>query len=163
MTVTIPAASVPAVMTYLFETIQTTVLTQDPLGATRLVQLGEPGVQLPADAISIGAVRFSEQPQTFIGSGGTFWLNEKYTVTIEINSWQGDVDADSTSTQAIQVNNRAWQLFDYVADAVRSDPSLGGLVNDAYPSSVTSTGPERTQKPGYLVGITVEVTVDNLN
>lgn len=141
-----PVSTVPAAIAYLMTAIQTQLSTDSlPI----LLSLGEPvQAYLPNDVVTIGEVRRVVDPQTFVGSGGNFWLHETYDVDIVCASWTG-------SAQTLVVMERAWQLNAYVETAIRNDPSLGALVNIAYPSGGTSLGPEWTGDP---VGPRVEIT-----
>ena len=149
-----PVSTVPAAIAYLMTAIQTQLSTDSlPI----LLSLGDPvQTYLPNDVVIIGEVRRVVDPDTFVGSGGQFWLQEKYNVDIVSKSWTG-------SAETLVVMERAWQLNAYVETAIRNDPSLGGLVNIAYPSGGTSPGPEWTGDPvGPLVEITNPIYIENL-
>jgi hypothetical protein len=161
---TVPAFTVPSVSNYLLTTIQE-ACASDSLYGSMLIILGEPSTNTPNDIIAIGATRLAVAPRSFIGSGAEFWLNEVYTVDVDNNTWLSTGDADDTSTIAAQINNRAWQLATYVSVAVRDDPSLGGLVNQAYPSDVSSTGVtwSESNAGGLCVGLTVQIRCEVLH
>lgn len=161
---TIPVSSVPAASAYLLTAIQQ-ACAADPLYAGMLIELGEATSNKPPDIITIGEVRRTVEPRTLVGSGAQFWLNESYDITVDINTWVSVGDTDGSSTIASSLNARAWQLVGYVETAVRTDPSFGGLVNEAYPHDVTSTGPIWAEPPasGLMVGVTLQVHVEDLN
>lgn len=151
-----PVSTVPAAITYLNTAIEAQTST-DALPI--LVAIGDdPTLYQPNDVILIGAVRRTPKVDTFIGSGGQFWLNEEYEIEIVVSSWSGDNDGPASM-------NRAWQLVGYIEFAVRLDPSLGNLVNLAYPSLTESVGPFFVSSPneGMSTEVTVTVTVENLN
>ena len=155
---TIPVSTAPAAAAYLLTEITTAVAT-DP--ATILVKLGEPGRNRPDDMILIGEVQRNVKEQSFVGSGGAGWLGEEYEQHITIGSWQANGDVYNESTQALQVNARAWQLIAYVEAVVRADPSLGGLVEVAYPMQTTSSGPTWTTDPvGLLVSVNLPIRIE---
>lgn len=160
---TIPTSSVPAVVEYLLTAIQSQA-QNDALYNNMVVRIGEPSMNFPPDMIWISGTRRTEVPTTFIGSGGQYWLNEAYDVTVTISTWQGTGDADDGSVLAIQLTERLWQLVAYVETAVRADPSLGSLVNIAYPRDVNTEGPVYTEgDPGYKAVAEVVIAVSNLN
>jgi hypothetical protein len=164
--VTIPVSTVPAAEAYLLSAIQTQAAL-DPSIQAMLIRLGEPGRDLPNDSIVVGTnVRRTVTVRTFIGSGGTDWLNEGYDMNVECRSWLASGDADDTSVIATQSLDRAWQLVGYVETAIRTDPSLGGLVNLAYPRSAEQEGPVWVNGPagaGLITLITINVHVEDLN
>lgn len=163
MAVTIPTSSVPSVIEYLLGAIQGQC-ANDALFDDMLIRIGQPGVNFPNDMIWISGTRRSQSIDTFIGSGGTDWLNEKYDVTVTISTWVGTGDADDNSVLSTQLTERVWQLIAYVETAVRNDPGLGGLVDFAYPRDVTTEGPVWTEgDPGLKVVADVVVAVSKLN
>jgi hypothetical protein len=132
----IPTSSIPAARAYLLSQIQST-LTQDSADPTAelLISLDEPGTHEPADIVWIGDVHQTYSPHATVGSGGALWLREDYTVEITISVVRsGD---DGTSALALAVFTRARALADQIVNVVRSDPSLGGVVDRARPGSVT--------------------------
>lgn len=153
----IPASVVPAVLVYLQSAIGQQLDT-DPAASTIGLYLGElPTTDLPNDVVAIGNVTRTVVPETFVGSGAQFWLNEKFTVAVTCSSWSGDNDGTAAMS-------RAWELVGYVEMAVRLDPSLGGQVNRSYPSQSKSPGPQFTESPvGMGCAITESIFVENLN
>lgn len=127
----IPASSIPAARSYLFTQLQT-LLTPDTndTSASLLVCMDGPNTDIPEDVVSVGDVHQDYSPESNVGSGGSHWLREDYTITVDIQVIRGT--ADSTVTFA-----RARALADLVVALVRSDPSLGGVVDRARPGAVT--------------------------
>lgn len=98
-----------------------------------LVCLDEPGPYQPADIIVVGEIQQTYSPEQTVGSGGRFWLREDYTVTVTVSVYRG-------GDNALLVAQRARQLADVVVAVVRSDPSLGGHVDRAMPTTASQTG-----------------------
>jgi hypothetical protein len=161
--VTIPVSLVPSVVAYLATAIQTQLDT-DPLSGQILLALGDPGPDLPPDIVNIGAIRRTTGPETFIGSGGRYWISEHFDVDCGVSTWTGDGPTAGALTVPNALTLRAWQLLSYVEAAVRLDPSLGELVNVAYPAAATTQGPTWTTNPaGLMVEITFPIHVEVLN
>lgn len=129
----IPASSIPAARTYLFTQLQA-LLTPDPndTAASLLVCLDGPNTDIPEDVVSVGDVHQVYSPESNTGSGGSHWLREDYTITVEIQVTRGTDDSSVTFA-------RARALADLVVALVRSDPSLGGAVDRARPAAVPHT------------------------
>jgi hypothetical protein len=144
---------VPAVSQYLVTAI-TNATMGDPLPI--LVKLGDPGVNVPNDVVIIGEVRRTVDQLAYVGSGAQFFLQEQYDITISTTSWSGTGDSDDTNTVSVVLSNRAWQLVAYLETAIRTDPSLGGLVLVAFPRESASAGPVWTTNP---VGLQAQVDV----
>ncbi|AEW94597.1 MULTISPECIES: hypothetical protein [Streptomycetaceae] len=127
----IPASSIPAARAYLLAQIQANT-TADPASPSSelLVCLDEPGPYQPDDIISIGDVHQTYSPEATVGSGGSHWLLETYTITITVDVYRGGDDPAG-------VFSRARSLADLVVAVVRSDPSLGGAVDRGRPGGVT--------------------------
>jgi hypothetical protein len=158
----VPVSTVPAVTNYLFTAIQEQVYT-DPLAESILVRIGMPSGDLPPDVLLLTSVRRTLAPRTFIGGGGQDWEAETYNAVVFISTWAASGDADVTSDVACKLNDRLWQLVGYVETAVRNDPSLGGLVDIAYPSATTTDGPEWQENGGLVAQAEVTVHVEVLN
>lgn len=124
----IPASSIPAARTWIFDGVQTQLAAEKNL----LVCLDEPGPYQPDEIIAVGDVHQQYNPESIVGSGGSHWLVENYTITVTVDVYRG-------GDQPAAVFARARQLADLVVAVVRSDPSLGGAVDRAKPSSVTHT------------------------
>jgi hypothetical protein len=126
-----------------------------------LVQIGDLSLDLPNDYITIGQIRRQQVPETFIGGGGQYWLNETYEVDVVASTWTG-----AGVEQALALTQRAWTLVGYIETAVRTDPSLGGVANNgmAYPLQSTTEGPVFSEQPvGLMVNVTVPIRVEVLN
>lgn len=157
----IPTPSVPAAQAFILAGVQAQVAT-DPDATDVLVCIGDPSTDAPNGIISIASeVRRTVAPDTFVGGGGPHWLEEKYDISCVVSVAQETINVD---TDALAVTARAWQLIGYVETAVRSDPSLGGAVDEAYPSS--STGGAAVWSPnnvGRICEITLLVHCEKLN
>ncbi len=153
----IPVSTVPAALSGLQTLIAAQVAT-DPNAGQIVLCLGEPGMDLPNDVIQIGIyVRRSVRPQTFMGSFQAQALEEDYDIDCVVSSWSGDADP-------VAIVNRAYQLVAYIETAVRTDPTLGNAVLEAYPSGTTGGNPEWSGDPVVrLVEITVSIHVTTLN
>lgn len=139
-----PASTVPQAI----EAIKTATAAQmtDP---SILLTVGDPGMDLPDNVIAIGEVRRTVAPATFIGSGGLFWLEETYDIDVVCSAWSGSANADTLTATA-------WTLVNYVEAGVRTDPSLGGVVNIAYPAGANTPSAVWTEDP---VGLKVEIVL----
>lgn len=150
---TIPVSTVPAVSEYLLNTLRA-ALVGDTLYDSMLVKLGEPSTNIPDDLFVIGGVDREVGPMAFVHTGGPNFLQESYDITVSIRTWVGSGDSDDFSTTASALNARGWQLVVYLETAIREDPTLGGVVEIAYPKRTTTPGPEWTDKPvGLIVAI----------
>jgi hypothetical protein len=159
VSITIPVSTVPAVQAYLLTAIQAaTASAPDDV----LVCFGEPSVNAPAVIIEVASnVRLNNLPETFIGSGGFFWLNETYDLDIKISA---AAETTNSTDDPLAVSQLAWTYVGYVSTAVRADPSLGDLVNQAYPVSVS--GGEvvwADNNVGRICELTVAIHVQVLN
>ena len=166
MTIAVPPVStVPSVYAYLLTAIRAQINT-DPKSSQILLTIADPGdaPDLPREIIDVGAVRRSVKVETFIGSGGPDWLDESYLIDCIVSVWTGSSDTDGATTIQLQQVQRAWQLLGYVETAIRNDPSLGGLVNIAYPKATSMALPEWTASPiGLVVEISFQIYVECLN
>lgn len=145
----VPASSIPGVRNYLFAQLQALLLPDpDSPDVSLEVCLDGPSTDQPGDVVSVGDVHQNYSPENTVGSGGAYWLREDYTVTVTIDCWRGTDDAAA-------VFLRARSLADLVVTLVRSDPSLGQLVDRAKPSSATHTS-------GYADGVQGRQTVIEL-
>lgn len=119
----IPFSTAPAVKARLVTLFQS-VMDVDALAVAGnvLVSYNEPGEQLPDNLIVVGRVERTFAPLRMIGSGGANWGNESYEVEIEISVLHGQLGPQP-------LEERVWHLIGLMENAVRGDPSLGGLVN----------------------------------
>ena len=161
---TIPVSTVPAAMAYLVASVQALAQTDPAVMAGTdeiLVKLGDETKNRPPDVIEFGSVQRQVKWETFVGSGGQFALYETYEIDVEISSWIPYSDVNDDSAVALQVNNRAWQLVAYVETVIRTDPSLGNLVEIAYPRDSTASVPEPDAKAaGLIVTIRLPIHVE---
>ncbi|MFC1410508.1 hypothetical protein ACEZCY_14715 [Streptacidiphilus sp. N1-12] len=125
----IPASSTPDARTWIFEGIGAQLAGAENV----LVCLDEAGTYQPDDIVIVGDVHQTYSPEQTVGSGGRFWLREDFTVTVTVSVYRGGDDPAG-------VFARARQLADMVVAVVRSDPSLGGAVDRAMPTSAVQTG-----------------------
>jgi hypothetical protein len=125
---TIPSSSAPAARRYLFDQL-TSVLTPDPLSphSSLIVVYDEPTTDEPDDIVAVGRVNRTLSAAAFVGNGGGGWLDESYSVEIQVDVFRGGDDAQAAY-------ERAALLSDAVIAAVRADPSLGGVVSKAQPT-----------------------------
>ena len=161
----IPVSTVPAAMNYLVASVQALANT-DPLVAAGtaeiLVKLGEEVQNRPPDVIEFGSVSRRVNWETMVGSGGALALYEQYDIECEVSSWLPYSDAFDETTAALQVNNRAWVLASYLETTIRTDPSLGGIAEIAYPQSSNATKPEPDSlQSGLIVTISLPIHVES--
>lgn len=125
--VTVPTSSVAPVKNYLFNALAArTEITSTKV----LVSYDEPGPFQPDDIIAVMDVERENSIMQMVGSGGSGWIEEEYTMDIVVACYRG---GDYAKT----VFERAAFLADVVVDVVRQDPSCGGLVNiHARPAAV---------------------------
>lgn len=125
---TIPGSSAPAARRYLFTQL-TAQLTPDPLSASSslLVVYDEPSTAQPDDIVAVGKVNRQISVASMIGGGGAGWLDEHYSVEIQVDVFRGGDDSQAAY-------ERCALLVDSVIAVVRSDPSLGGAVSLARPT-----------------------------
>lgn len=125
----IPLSTVPAVKKQLYAIFTTAVATVPapaPDQAGMLVQYGEPGPYQPDDIVSVGDVKRNVTPHNIVGTGGAGALNENYVVEYWVDVFRG-------GDQPEYVTERAYTILGALETAVRNDPSLGGLVQWAWP------------------------------
>ena len=126
-----------------------------------LVKLGDAVKNRPPDMIEFGQVHRQVRWETFVGSGGQFALYETYEIDCDVSSWLSYTDIGDDTDIAEQVNARAWVLNAYVETVIRTDPSLGGLVELAYPQASTASVPEPDDKAkGLMVTISFPIHVE---
>lgn len=147
----IPGSSARAARQFLFDQC-TASLTPDPLSKTSqlLVCYDEPGTDQPDDIVVIGDVARDINVNSLVGSAGKGFLDEVYTITVEIEIYRGGDDADA-------VFARSALLVDAVISVVRSDPSLGGAVLWAIPTNSTYSGTWTDDHTGRVGSGTVTI------
>lgn len=123
----IPISSAPAARSWLFDQL-TASLVPDPVSPSSmlLVCYGEPGPNEPDDIVSVGAVARDISVSALVGGGGAGWLDESYTITVDVEVYRG---GDSHQTAF----DRASYLIDGIVNTVRADLSMGGAVLIAKP------------------------------
>ena len=157
MTISVPVSTVPAAIAYLASAIQTQLATDS---SPITVVIGEQATDIiDQDAVQIGEVRRLPDPMAMVGSGGQFFLEEKYDIEILVSSFTGSTDDDGTIANSLALTARAWQLAAYVETASRLDPSMGELVQRSYPSASASVGPENRSN-GRVCEVALSVHVE---
>lgn len=118
----IPSSSAPAVRQWLFDQM-TAALTPDPNSPTSmlLVCFDEPGPNQPDDIVYVGKVTRHISVNSLVGGGGAGWLEERYSVDVDIDVYRGGDDPQT-------VYKRCSDLADAVVAIGRTDPSMGGNV-----------------------------------
>ena len=158
---TIPVSTVPAALSALTALVQTAAAGDTPPAgqdAIYIVQGDVPAIDLPPDIIEVGTtVRRTVQPAEFIGGYAAQALQEKYTISSLVSATSGSIDP-------VAIVNRAYALAAYIETAVRTDPTLGGNVLDAYPSGTDGGEPGWTESPVLRIcELTVNVDCIVLN
>ena len=152
---TIPVSTVPAALTALTVLVQTAAASDVPPAGQDAILVTQGDVRnmdLPPDIIVVGqSVRRTIRQAEFIGSYAAQALEERYTIS-------SLVSATSGSDDPVAITNRAYALAAYIETAVRTDPTLGGTVLDAYPSG--SDGGKPTWSEGEAQLRICELTVD---
>lgn len=146
----IPASSIPAARTYIHDGLQVQLAGAQNL----LVCYDEPGPYQPDDIIVVGEVHQTYSPEQTVGSGGRLWLREDYTVSVIISVYRGGDDPAA-------VFARGRQLADLVVAVVRADPSLGGAVDRARPSTVSHVSAWNEEHSGRVCDI--DIGIDCMN
>ena len=155
---TIPISTVPKAITAIYTATRAQLTAAGEGGV--LVVVGTPGANDPADMIQVATnVSRTITVASFVGSGGRGWLTEKYDVTVIVSSAMA---TQTAVTDSLTVSNRAWKLLAYVETAVRSDPSLGNLVQIAFPLRTTGGDPKTGTgtTPGRVVTLTTPIHVE---
>jgi hypothetical protein len=147
----IPSSTSPAVRAYLFNQL-TANLAPDPNVTTArlLVCYDEPGPDQPDDIVSVGKVSRHIGVNSMVGGGGAGWLDERYTIEIEIDVYRGNDDPQA-------VYQRASDLADAVISVIRTDPSLGGHVLTARPQTSSHEVTWDDQHMGRHATVVIEV------
>jgi hypothetical protein len=151
----IPASTAPAVMAYLVAGVQAAPeMPATLLGSPVLVSYGIPGTYNTPAAIAVGTrITATARMEQLVGSGGPGWLYENYQLEVMVEAFLGGDDPQS-------VEQAAYSLWQVVADVVRDDPQLGGLVIVAYPSKWESVSSWDPNHKGRVCQITGEIDVE---
>lgn len=148
----IPASTIPAVKTYLYNQLTAALAGTADLAVFMDTPPNDPPVE--SDVIVVGDVELGFDPWQMVGSGGQGWLYEKYSVEILISVYRGGDHAQTVLTQA---TNLVYQ----VCDVVRLDPSLGGLVVQAYPASAHfESGWSEEGASGRVTDVEMKIAVE---
>jgi hypothetical protein len=143
----IPVSTVDAVRDYLVSSITAAI------GDTSvLVCYDSPGVYQPDDIVSVGDIVQTADIHAFVGSGGQHWLEEQYRIAVQISVFRGGDDASGTW-------KRSKALSDIVDVLVRTDPTLGGLVQISWPSATKFEATVVGNHAGRSVTVTKELSV----
>jgi hypothetical protein len=143
----IPVSTVDTVRDYLVTNITTQIAD-----TSVLVCYDEPGTYQPDDIVTVGDVAQTAEIHAFMGSGGAHWLEESYRVAVTISVYRANDDAQTTW-------KRAKALSDIVDVLVRTDPTLGGVVQIAYPSAAKFEATVVGNHAGRSVTVTKEISV----
>ena len=126
-----PVSTVPAVRAYLVAqfTAATAYILEPPVEVYQSVEdhLGE------ADLVIVEGAARTLGGFEMVGGGGAGWLMESYTVSVSIEC---HVHGERPYPG---VDDRAYLILGLLEQAVRADPSLGGLVIEGRPAGSTST------------------------
>lgn len=117
-----------------------------------LVSYDLPGEDLPDDIIVVGDIDVDTQVHAFVGSGGQHWLAESYRVQVSISVYRGGDNASLTW-------KRAKTLSDAIDTLIRTDPSLGGVVQLAWPSRTSFKSEWEEEHRGRIVTVDKEISV----
>lgn len=148
---TIPSSTAPAARRYLF-TQFTAQIAPDPLSpkSSLLVCYDQPGPNEPDDIVAVGIVTRQIGVNSMVGSGGAGWLDERYTVAVTIDIFRGGDDAAATF-------DRASLLLDQACAIVRTDPTLGGAVSTARPTTSQIDGEWDAENLGRHSVVTFDI------
>jgi hypothetical protein len=148
---TIPVSTTTAVRAYLFQAL-TAAMTPDMFdkSASLLVCYDEPGPDQPEDIVTVGKVARQLGVSSLVGSGGAGWLDEQYTVEIQVEVYRGGDDPQAAYA-------RCADLVDVAISVVRSDPTLGGAVIVARPISHTQEVMWDDAHSGRVASAAVEI------
>lgn len=154
-----PVSTVPAVFTYLLATLTTAFA-----GATNPTDIylcmGDPGEQAPPDIIEITGVQRTTPHFAMVGDGETEAQEEIYQVMFRVSS---AMRGDTQATIAPLVQARAWYLLGLIETAVRTDPSLGGIVLTAWPGQSNGGVPVWSANGnGMICEIESSIEVENV-
>lgn len=131
----IPASTSIGARSYLFTNL-TSVLPADTANGSSLgVFYDTPAEDTPDDVVCVGDVTLTYEPGAFVGSGGTGWLRERYSLTITIDVFRGGDNAQMTYA-------RAQYLSDLVCALVRYDVQLGTAENTPAQGQIITATPK---------------------
>lgn len=149
---TIPTSTMPAAKTYLFNQLTAAFAGTANLLVSMDLPPNDPPVE--QDVIVVGDIEQSFDPWQMVGSGGQGWLYDKYTIQIMISVYRGGDEAQAVLTQAAA-------LVYQVCQVVRTDPSLGGLVVQAYPASANyESGWSEEGASGRVTDVEMKIAIE---
>lgn len=151
MSTPIPASTAAAARRWLFEQF-TAQIAPDPLSprSSLLVCYDEPGPNEPDDIVAVGTVTRTLDVNSMVGGGGSGWLDERYSVAVTIDVFRGGDDAAATF-------DRASLLLDQACAIVRTDPTLGGAVLVARPTTSQAEGEWDADNLGRHTVVTFDI------
>lgn len=127
---TIPVPTGPVVKAALVALVASVVDEDFTTGDPQVgVWYTDAGANFPDDNIMVGKISQTMKPMRMVGGGGALWMNESYAVEVDISAHRGGDNAQ-------KAEERVFALAGLVGNAVRSDPSLGGLVLVSWPASL---------------------------
>lgn len=146
---TIPISSVPAARSWLVTTLQASLTAES--GSGLYVGSAPPGTNIPNDGVVVGRVDRSIDISSLVGGAGKGFLNEAYSIAVEIEVLRGGDNPDLAF-------DRATALADGVISAVRTDPTMGGSVLWAKPTASTCEVDWSDDHMGRLASATVQIS-----
>lgn len=147
----IRTTSIPTVKAYLFAQFQANITPNANPDYPLLVSYDLPGTNQPPEMVVVSSVENrTTEPYQMIGSGASGWIYERYELSVIIAVFRGGDDAQD-------VYERAYAILGQVESIVRSDPSLGGLVVQAYPLHSRDEATWEQKRMGRIV--TIEHTI----
>lgn len=155
---TAPASTVPVVRQWLYSTITTAVASfTDPSVEVYLSQEDHESTQ---DLVVIGGAHRKNTMARLVGGGGLGWLDETYTIDVDIACFVAGPDAFTDTATQDSVDTRAYKVLAAIEQALRADPSAGGNVVVLYPSGSASQHEwDESEMGGQCqITLTVEVT-----
>lgn len=150
----IPVSSAPAAKLALFNAIKANATIA--ADATIAVCYGPPSLGDLAhdDWIAVQGYHRTTSSLAMVAGGGQFWLQENYTIEVVVSVYRG-------GDQAETVDERCAQLVACVENAVRTDPSLGGVVTEARPVEEQSEPSWDEEGRGRFTVSTLQIAVTN--
>lgn len=155
---TVPISSIPQTTAvrakgWIFDAIKAQFVGDN----TMTVFWDQPDASIPTENIVV-VHRILNRTTThyrMMGTGGAGSFLESYSIEIAIDCYAG---GDSGETRALETS--AWSYASIVEAVVRSDPSLGGLVIQAWPSQSTDDPEWDQEHKGRLVHIALSVAIE---
>lgn len=155
---TVPVSSIPQTTAVLAKGWILDALVAQFVGDdTMTVFWDQPDASIPTENIVVvhRIMNRSAVHYRMTGTGGAGSFLETYSIEIAVDCYAG---GDSGETRALET--KAWNYASTVEAVVRSDPSLGGLVIQAFPSQSTDDPEWDQEHKGRLVHIALSVAVE---